>query len=932
MAKHMQMATDSAFTQPWSAFSQRLDELNRRLVAELETCWQDLQAILENPVDQPGEASALAPSDLQSYQMVREQAGHKLLDERFALWERKRPYKRALMAIEGYDQRLDELINSLPGSISISGKAALAVFAGQHAAGLTRAVAAWRRKPRPLPLKAIVADECHKLSWRRVNTEGEYLLVIARGISQLKAAWEIARARIDGSVAGNPLSNEEADARRIEAMDSIASLKLQAEQALSAWQSWPQIIVQRLHHRILSGVVRGGKIRPLDIAGRRASYVNHWVAQLRALENDARLEPSLKQVENSVLSVFRRELDSLDMERRNLLAELDEGIIWLREQIAADSRQAFPPPKTDVIPTFNRMAVLEDQIKQQLQTLPASCKIPARLSVSSRRTKWRRLDPQDTFYQAFTRTGQTEIAETLQEIESEHRRIVHRIERAREVIAFGQETNDSEAELDEQIKREALQNALSLLEFQRDEARDWRASADARLARALASVFVENRLILSRHRLGAFAHLARQGLHRALPQVSRSTVETSRKALRDLLKIIERLALRFLIRIGWRPAPQAGKMEVIARPVLPQEFTIDLSTKDLPAIYRRLFRYEAVQDPRFLVGRERELNAIAEARAFWEAGRPASLIIVGERGSGKTSLINCAVKQCLDGLEVMREEFATRLVTEPEMRRFLAAMMKEDDPVPLESFLADKRRVIILEELERTFLRQVGYYPVIRALQELISATCSSTLWILATNQIAFRFLDAAVSLGDSFSHRINVASIKRAALRQAVLLRHNLSGLRLHFALPPPPRNFLSRTGIRMRGEGDAETLFFDALAKESAGVFRTAFEIWQSHIDTVEGGVLYMKALVTPDLSPIIDDLDLDDLFTLVAILQHGSLTAAEHALVFQRSAAMSRAQIDELLAREIIEPDPGRPGFRVRPEAMRVVKEALYRRNLL
>jgi hypothetical protein len=91
-------------------------------------------------------------------------------------------------------------------------------------------------------------------------------------------------------------------------------------------------------------------------------------------------------------------------------------------------------------------------------------------------------------------------------------------------------------------------------------------------------------------------------------------------------------------------------------------------------------------------------------------------------------------------------------------------------------------------------------------------------------------------------------------------------------------------------------------------------------------------MKPLVSPNLSPVIDALDLADLFTLVAILQHGSLTPEEHATVFQKSSAASRAQLDELVAREIIEPDPGRPGLRVRPEAARIAREALYRRNLL
>ncbi|MEZ4586972.1 MAG: hypothetical protein R2909_11265 [Gemmatimonadales bacterium] len=90
-------------------------------------------------------------------------------------------------------------------------------------------------------------------------------------------------------------------------------------------------------------------------------------------------------------------------------------------------------------------------------------------------------------------------------------------------------------------------------------------------------------------------------------------------------------------------------------------------------------------------------------------------------------------------------------------------------------------------------------------------------------------------------------------------------------------------------------------------------------------------MKPIETPAIDEVIEQLDGDDLFTLVAIMQHGSLTAEEHARVFQWPAATSRAELDDLLARELIEPDPGRPGLRVRPGALRVVREALHRRNL-
>jgi hypothetical protein len=116
---------------------------------------------------------------------------------------------------------------------------------------------------------------------------------------------------------------------------------------------------------------------------------------------------------------------------------------------------------------------------------------------------------------------------------------------------------------------------------------------------------------------------------------------------------------------------------------------------------------------------------------------------------------------------------------------------------------------------------------------------------VLVTNQVAFKFLDAAVSLGNSFSHRINAATASREALREALLLRHNLSGLRLQFALPPEQRTLFNRLNNKLRGQADPEKIFFDALARESAGVFRSAFDIWLGQIESVAAGMLYYEAV---------------------------------------------------------------------------------------
>jgi hypothetical protein len=43
------------------------------------------------------------------------------------------------------------------------------------------------------------------------------------------------------------------------------------------------------------------------------------------------------------------------------------------------------------------------------------------------------------------------------------------------------------------------------------------------------------------------------------------------------------------------------------------------------------------------------------------------------------------------------------------------------------------------------------------------------------------------------------------------------------------------------------------------------------------------------------------------------------------------MAQRWIDNLMAKEIVEADPGHPGYRVPPQASAVVQQALYRRNL-
>lgn len=84
---------------------------------------------------------------------------------------------------------------------------------------------------------------------------------------------------------------------------------------------------------------------------------------------------------------------------------------------------------------------------------------------------------------------------------------------------------------------------------------------------------------------------------------------------------------------------------------------------------------------------------------MWEAGRPVSTIVVGERGSGKTSLINCALKGPLVGLPVIRGEFNARVASAGGVREFVAQLCGTT-PDELETTLLAERRVVVLPDCQ----------------------------------------------------------------------------------------------------------------------------------------------------------------------------------------------------------------------------------------
>jgi hypothetical protein len=150
-------------------------------------------------------------------------------------------------------------------------------------------------------------------------------------------------------------------------------------------------------------------------------------------------------------------------------------------------------------------------------------------------------------------------------------------------------------------------------------------------------------------------------------------------------------------------------------------------------------------------------------------------------------------------------------------------------------------------------------------------------------------------------------------------------------FAPPPAGDPRVSRVKNWLGLEASPQKLYFDSLFQQSGGVFRSAFELWSSSIERVEGEILKIRPSLEPAFARLRNEFTQHDLFTLLIIQEHGSLTHRETAEVLDEDLEASRTRMDRLAALGLIEMDPEHPGLRVRPEAYRFTSDALQRVNL-
>lgn len=320
------------------------------------------------------------------------------------------------------------------------------------------------------------------------------------------------------------------------------------------------------------------------------------------------------------------------------------------------------------------------------------------------------------------------------------------------------------------------------------------------------------------------------------------------------------------------------------------------SLEQLPFVYQRLFSNVQLTDERIFIGREEECTKLEKALSYWKNNQISSVMLIGEKGSGTSTLINIVMKKIKIDSSVFREEFSGTIFEEKDLLDHLKKILKLDSVETKEELIEtlnslNERIIVIIENIEDFFLRIVDGFAALNMLMEIITSTNTKVLWITTCNIYSWNYLKKVININDFFIFNIKLCDLNNKIVEEIILSRHNISGYDLDFVAPKEITT--QKSFIKLDKKGKQEYLkkeFFENLTKLTSNNIAVALFIWLRSIVSANEEKITVSLDMELDFS-FLKSLSDQKLFSLMAILLHDGLSHEEHSKIFNISLKSSQ-----------------------------------------
>lgn len=340
----------------------------------------------------------------------------------------------------------------------------------------------------------------------------------------------------------------------------------------------------------------------------------------------------------------------------------------------------------------------------------------------------------------------------------------------------------------------------------------------------------------------------------------------------------------------------------------------------LPFVYKKLFDYTSSEIVEILVGREKEKKLLNQAFERNLKGLSGSTAIIGESGTGKSSLITSFLTKLQTDANIYRYNFEKTISSERELLKTISELLEMKfissyDEMISELNLNPVYKIIVLEDIHKLYLRKFNGLEAMKKLLLIISETSSKIFWIVSISYHAWQLLNRILNIGNYFPFQIKTEVLSKEQIKEAILKRHKTSGYNLEF-LPEEEFKIHKQLKYSLLSQDRKMALmneFFDNLYEVCEGNITSALFYWVKSIKEFKNETIYIKPLRKLDFR-FLESFEIDKLLTLSNLVQHGSLTIKEHQEIFKCEEEKSKAILNFLNAANLIHFDMNEIGEKV------------------
>jgi hypothetical protein len=335
---------------------------------------------------------------------------------------------------------------------------------------------------------------------------------------------------------------------------------------------------------------------------------------------------------------------------------------------------------------------------------------------------------------------------------------------------------------------------------------------------------------------------------------------------------------------------------------------VSSSMEKLPFVYRRLFAGDALTDSRIFIGREKEIEKLSKAYNYWQNNQISSVMLIGEKGSGTSSLISIALDKLSVPNTIYRKKSSKTIYKEEDLLTYLKELLEINSITSIDELIEqlqklETRIIIIVENFENFFLKIVEGFDSAKQMLEIVTSTSRNVLWILTCNTFAWNYLDKVVGIKDFFIFNIHMTGLTERTLKEIILLRHNISGYDVTYLSSPA----LEKQKAFKKLDDKEKQMFlekeyFENLHKIASNNIGIALFLWLRSIKNADEEEIKISSDVELDFS-FLKELSDQKLFSIMALILHDGLSLEEHSVIFNLSLKSSRLLFATLLDDGII-----------------------------